>query len=243
MQRVDSFSQFLTNTWRHLDEAQLVTFTMVAWSIWKKRNTKLWENQNDTVEQVVRRAQNLLNTWQCARSHKPIQPTLNMQQQEQHNRWKLPLAEYLKCNIGAALFTLSNQVSMGACIRDDKGHFVAATTRYIDVIMTPAEGEAWELQQAMMWMEMIGYHNVIFEMDCKMVDDVHTQKHNMSEYGSLIDDCRTILSNHRNFIVAFTRRQANGSAHALARAALSHVSRATFDVILEGAWRKHKKGG
>jgi hypothetical protein len=29
----------------------------------------------------------------------------------------------------------------------------------------------------------------------------------------------------------FTRRQANGSAHALARAALSHASRSTFDVI------------
>ncbi|MCH99218.1 hypothetical protein A2U01_0020229 [Trifolium medium] len=39
--------------------------------------------------------------------------------------------------------------------------------------MTPAEGEAWGLQQAMIWMKMLGYHKVIFEMDCKMVvDDV-----------------------------------------------------------------------
>jgi hypothetical protein len=35
------------------------------------------------------------------------------------------------------------------------------------------------------------------------------------------------------FVVVFTRRQANGSAHALARAALSHASRNTFDVIVE----------
>jgi hypothetical protein len=71
-----------------------------------------------------------------------------------------------------------------------------------------------------------------FEMDCKMVvDDVHNKKQNNSEYGSLIDDCRTIFSNHSDFIVAFTRCQANGSAHALARATLPHASHATFDVI------------
>jgi hypothetical protein len=27
--------------------------------------------------------------------------------------------------------------------------------------MRPTEGEAWGLQQAMMWMEMLGYHKVI----------------------------------------------------------------------------------
>jgi hypothetical protein len=122
---------------------------------------------------------------------------------------------------------------MEDCIRDDKGQFVAATTRYIDAIMTPAEGEACGLQQAMMWMEMLGYHKVIFEIDCKMVvDDVHNKKQNNSEYCTVVDDCRTILSNHSYFLVAFTRRQANGSAHALARATLSHASRVTFDVIL-----------
>ncbi|GAU39993.1 hypothetical protein TSUD_211140 [Trifolium subterraneum] len=92
------------------------------------------------------------------------------QQQEQQIRWMPPPTGYLKCNLDAALFTISNQVGMGASIRDEKGQFVAATTR-------------------------------------------------------------TMLSNHSDFIVAFTKRQANGSAHALARAALSHASRATFDVI------------
>jgi hypothetical protein len=103
---------------------------------------------------------------------------------------------------------------------------------YIDGIMTPAEGEAWGPQQAMRWMEMLGYHKVIFEMDCKMVvDDVHNKKQNVSEHGSLIDECRTILSNHSDFIIAFTRCQVNGSAHALARAAIFHASRATFYII------------
>jgi hypothetical protein len=64
-----------------------------------------------------------------------------------------------------------------------------------------------------------------------VVDDVHNKKYNNSEYGSLFDDCRIILSNHSDFIVAFTRRQTNGNAHTLARAALSHTSRNIFNVI------------
>jgi hypothetical protein len=103
----------------------------------------LWENQNKTAEQVVCRAQSLLSTWQCARPHKPVNPVMKPQQQEKQNRWKTPPTEYLKCNIDATLFTTSNQVSMGACIRDDKVQFVATITRYIDAIMTPTEGETW----------------------------------------------------------------------------------------------------
>jgi ribonuclease HI len=48
---------------------------------------------------------------------------------------------------------------------------------YIDAIMTPTGGEAWGIQQAMRWMEMLGHHKVIFKMDCKMVvHEVHRKK-------------------------------------------------------------------
>jgi len=64
-----------------------------------------------------------------------------------------------------------------------------------------------------------------------VVDDVHNSKMNLSEYGSIIQNCRTLLDHYNNFVVVFTRRQANGSTHALAREALSHASRSAFDVI------------
>jgi hypothetical protein len=49
MQQAESFSQFFTNI-RRLDQSQLVTFAMIAWSIWRKRNTKLWDDKNEIVE-------------------------------------------------------------------------------------------------------------------------------------------------------------------------------------------------
>jgi hypothetical protein len=40
-----------------------------------------------------------------------------------------------------------------------------------------------------------------------------------------------IVTIYNDFIVVFTRRQTNGSAHALARTTLSYSSRNTFDII------------
>jgi hypothetical protein len=85
------------------------------------------------------------------------------------------------------------------------------------------------------WIAQLGYNKVIFEMGCKMVvDDVHKYKPNRSEYGSIIRNCRTLLSNYSDFVVGFARRQANGSAHALAKAGLyiSCFSHYTFNFIL-----------
>jgi hypothetical protein len=40
-----------------------------------------------------------------------------------------------------------------------------------------------------------------------------------------------LLLYYNNFTVVFAKHQTNGTVHALARAALSHVSRGTFNVI------------
>jgi hypothetical protein len=78
-------------------------------------------------------------------------------------------------------------------------------------------------------MVSLGYHKVFLEMDCKMVvDDVNNMKANDSEYDSIIQDCKTLVSNYNDFIVVFIRRQASGNAHTLAKTALSHVSRNIF---------------
>jgi hypothetical protein len=66
MQQAESFSQFFTNI-RRLDQSQLVTFVMIAWSIWRKRNTKLWDDKNEIVES---HAQSVLCAWQQARHHR-----------------------------------------------------------------------------------------------------------------------------------------------------------------------------
>jgi hypothetical protein len=66
--------------------------------------------------------------------------------------------------------------------------------------------DAWALLNALHWIIVDGLQNVIFEIDCKqVVDEVSHGKIIRSEYGSIIEDCRTILSCQNNFQVVFTR--------------------------------------
>jgi len=105
-------------------------------------------------------------------------------------------------------------------------------TYVLKASVSPAESEAFRLHQGLKWITPLGHHIVIFESDCKMlVDDVHFNKVNHSEYGLIVKSCRNLLQNFNNHEVVFTRLQANGNAHALARATLSYAPRNVFDVI------------
>jgi hypothetical protein len=56
--------------------------------------------------------------------------------------WQPPPAGVVKCNIDAAIFDTEQKVGMGACLRDEEGHFFAPMTANTDAVMTSAEGEA-----------------------------------------------------------------------------------------------------
>ncbi|MCI02020.1 hypothetical protein A2U01_0023052, partial [Trifolium medium] len=53
-----------------------------------------------------------------------------------------PPAGVVKSNIDAAIFDTEQKVGMGACLRDEEGHFIAGMTTNMDAVMTAAEGEA-----------------------------------------------------------------------------------------------------
>jgi hypothetical protein len=90
--------------------------------------------------------------------------------------------------------------------------------------MTTLEAEVWSLNQGIRWM-----HKVYLKMNCRMmVDDMNNIKANHSEYGSIIQNYKILLSNYNGFIIVFTKRQTNGRVHAFARAVLSHNSHNIF---------------
>lgn len=70
-----------------------------------------------------------------------------------------------------------------------------------------------------------GFQTVLFELDFKsVVDKIHSPGADISELGSIIQECSRIISSFPNFNVKFIRRQANSAAHCLARVALSKSS-------------------
>ncbi|PNY14146.1 ribonuclease H, partial [Trifolium pratense] len=151
----DGFKEFFTNILQRFHEDQLIAFAMTAWSLWRKRNMHLWENKIETIMQVVHRANNTIQAWRQAKLNNTNRP--HQSQHDQRVPWQTPPPSYLKCNIDAAVFSHDNKVSLGACLRDEKGVFVAAFSCHENGSYTACEAEAWGLYKRIEWIALLGY--------------------------------------------------------------------------------------
>jgi len=100
---VEGFQDVFVRMWQHLNTFQLITFAMTAWSLWRKRNLKLWEDKTGTMEHVIGRAQGTLHAWKHARHTHTNDRT--QQHHVQPVYWQPPPPNYFKCNIDATFFT------------------------------------------------------------------------------------------------------------------------------------------
>jgi hypothetical protein len=181
---------------------------MLLWSLWKWRNTKLWEGKLEDFKQVMARASEVLNSWLFARNSQSVPVRTDL---EQLYSLVPPSNGYVKCNIDAAIFKSKQHVGVGACLRDGTGQFKRAFSTWCSFFMDPSEGEAWGLLQTLNWL-------VSMDLEC------------------IISQCRTPLSFKNNYKVVFTRRQANGSVHALAQASINYAIHNTFTRIPHCIW-------
>ena len=116
-------------------------------------------------------------------------------------------------------------MGVGCVIKDDSRCLVRAFTRTTSGCPAPNKVEAHALKEALHWIIQLQLSNIIVEMDCKcVVDAFHSHKVDLSEFCCLIADCRRLAPFVENLTLSFAKRQANSTAHALARATQFHVS-------------------
>nr|KYP31420.1 hypothetical protein KK1_048281 [Cajanus cajan] len=121
-----------------------------------------------------------------------------------NHRWTKPPADTFTCNVDAVLFNDSSTFGF----------------------------EAAAMLEAIQYLIHSPYDNVCVETDCKQVaDHLNSPQVLHSEYGIIINQCRSLLRSHQNLQVRFIRRQANRVAHTLARVARSSASHHFFNFI------------
>jgi hypothetical protein len=207
-----------------LNHEQMEFFCVMVWSIWKRRNNKVWDNVVDSDQAVIERANHLITGWRNAQKLRNLANTAPTDPQQ--TVWVKPNSGRYKCNVDASFSFNRNKVGLGMCIRDDHGRFVAARTQWLEPILDVEIGEAIGLLQALKWVNELQLYDIDFEMDCKrIVDGLYSKKNYRSDLGAILNNCRTILaSSFVNSHVKFIRRQANEVAHRLAGAAPSLAS-------------------
>jgi hypothetical protein len=112
------------------------------------------------------------------------------------------------------------------CIRDEKGSFVLAKTKWLAPLLDVDLGEALGLLSALRWVRDLQLGIMDFEIDSKIVvDSLYVSRCGVSNYCIVINDCKNLLTSDLiTSVVRFIRRQTNDVAHSLAMAALCHVS-------------------
>jgi ribonuclease HI len=205
-------------------------FTAILWSLWKRRNLKLWQDVSETVAQVIDRAFHLVEDWCTANSTRdPPQGTSTtdpITTAPNALTWQHPQQGRLKCNIDASFSESLNRTGIGVCIRDAAGTFVLAKTLHFSPKCSVPLGEAMGLYYAVQWLRDMSFDSIDFALDSKIVTDAfHHQRPDISEFGQVMYASRRLFSSaFTNSRVEFNRRQANEVAHVLARVALFSAS-------------------
>ncbi|GAU29437.1 hypothetical protein TSUD_150070 [Trifolium subterraneum] len=57
-------------------------------------------------------------------------------------RWEKPALGWVKCNVDVAFLSGSGRTSVGVCVRDNSGQFMAGMTQWQQTVISPVEGEA-----------------------------------------------------------------------------------------------------
>lgn len=148
----------------------------------------------------------------------------------------------MSCNVDAAVFTSEGRCSFGCVLRNDQGVFVAGFGGSYAGVVNPKHAEALAFKEALSWLKRKRLNHVHIELDSLAVCQAFGSKMLDSSYfGSIIDDCRSIVKDLGSCSVYFIRRSANSVAHALAREAGSLSDRKEWcDVpsfLIDVLWR------
>ena len=118
------------------------------------------------------------------------------------------------------------------CIRDSHGNFIKASKKWHDGVPPPSQAEAMGLRDAILWLGQLGLSKVQIELDSKLVvESILDRTNSQSEFGTIINICRSLLEQFSNFKISFVMRQANYVVHGLARESKLYARHHVFDSI------------
>lgn len=130
-----------------------------------------------------------------------------------HCIWKRPPDNMLKVNWDVAVDVHQQCSGLEGLIRDAASKVQLSFCCVIDHIIQPALAKSLALKKAMTLSSEVGFSHLIYEGDCKQLIQ-STQPMNASP---VILDIQAMLRAHIRRQVKFTYREANNTAHHLAK--------------------------
>jgi len=184
----NDFTTLLFDLLDRLSSQQQHLAAMLLWSLWKSRNTKLWETMDTSSTFILSRAKDTLQEWSCMECAK-----FQRFNTEQSTSWVKPLMGRIKCNVDAALFNNNTMMGYGMCFRDFFGQLLYGKYGYLLSSANVLKAKTIALLESINVAISNGWNNVLFETDCKtLVEALASPIVPTNEFGDLVSCGRSL---------------------------------------------------
>lgn len=107
--------------------------------------------------------------------------------QANNSDWEKPRETWLKCNVDAAFHDCQHITSFMYCVRDSRGQFIRAQTKWQRANMTVLEGEAIALLDAIHFVVGNRWDRVVFKSDSvTLVQALSSPDHGDSKFYAIV---------------------------------------------------------
>lgn len=191
---------------------------MVCWTIWTAQNDQVWNNKGATFDGVIGLAYTTLDQWSKAQDRNKISEAAFLTAEDGSERWSKPISTILKINVDAALFAEMGKYSYACVVRDSRGQFLEAISSCKQGMVNPEMAEVLGVREALSWIKRKSWQRVVVESDSLLViQSIRSSVSMMSYFGSIVEECRSMLKELPEVKLLFIRRSANSVVHHIAR--------------------------
>uniref|UniRef100_A0A803NG12 Uncharacterized protein n=1 Tax=Cannabis sativa TaxID=3483 RepID=A0A803NG12_CANSA len=203
---------------------------MLCWSLWKARNTLVWDKKASSPPQVVSSAWTILDHWLKAQDKMSLLSPSMLDVGNNFEHWTKPVDNTIKINVDGATFENVNAYGYSIVARDSEGNVIDFVAKYFHGSFSTEVVEALGVKEALSWLKDKGWNMVEVETDSLLtVQSIFNQQHMTSVFGLIIYDCKSFLSSLPNVSLCFVKRSANKIAHYVARRSCFYSDRSIYD--------------
>ncbi|KAL6143754.1 hypothetical protein ACLB2K_054449 [Fragaria x ananassa] len=199
---------------------------IIMWSIWKNRNTQLWENKRQRPSEAALLSLGWLTEF-TAINTSSLGTTVGRQK-----KWEKPRHGWYKCNCDGAFVTDIHRGGSGVVIRDEHGQFRAGAGKVLVQVTSPFHAELITLLEGLKLAETLHISKIVFETDCLLLQQAVSQPDtDLSTLGTIIAEVKEFLHRYADFRILHVPREANRVAHILANHALNYSESQSWFVV------------
>ncbi|XP_042942755.1 uncharacterized protein LOC122276934 [Carya illinoinensis] len=216
--REASFKELYERLILQCERDLLDMFSVIARSIWLRRNKLLFEGSFLHPNILLRQATQSLEEFKTAQASKMVKSQLAS---IHPSRWTPPPSSWVKINWDAAVNVDQGRVGIGLVARDHEGSTLATKKLFVPCLAEPVLAEALGAFHAASMARDLGLSSVILERDAlQIVAGINHLSERWDRVGMVLFDTRVVLSNLFQWNVAFVRRSGNQFGHGLAKESL-----------------------